>query len=240
MEGEDYAFGAFDLCAAGFGAPHIRQRLYWVADTTRSGSGTGFRDIRSAEFGRFEFADSSSTVELADANNNGFQGCAVEAVLGTGWRQEGDAPGRSGGSLAERGELADTDGGDASAERQQRGGQQRQQQEDGRAVSLADTRDGQFSQPGWRPEIRNGYGSDRQNAPTGPVNGVWRNADWLLCRDGKWRPVESGTFPLAHGDRSRVGRLRAYGNAIVATQAEEFIGAYLDTEHLRLSEGIFA
>jgi len=32
LEGKDYAFGAFDLCAAGFGAPHIRQRLYWVAD----------------------------------------------------------------------------------------------------------------------------------------------------------------------------------------------------------------
>jgi DNA (cytosine-5)-methyltransferase 1 len=27
-----YAVGAADLCAAGKGAPHIRQRLYWVAD----------------------------------------------------------------------------------------------------------------------------------------------------------------------------------------------------------------
>ena len=31
MEGEGYACGAVDTCAAGFGAPHIRQRLYWVA-----------------------------------------------------------------------------------------------------------------------------------------------------------------------------------------------------------------
>jgi hypothetical protein len=30
-------------------------------------------------------------------------------------------------------------------------------------------------------------------------------------------------FPLAHGAASRVGRLRAYGNAIVATQAAQFI-----------------
>ena len=28
-----YTCGAVDLCAAGFGAPHRRQRLYWVADT---------------------------------------------------------------------------------------------------------------------------------------------------------------------------------------------------------------
>lgn len=31
MEGAGYACGAVDTCAAGFGAPHIRQRLYWVA-----------------------------------------------------------------------------------------------------------------------------------------------------------------------------------------------------------------
>lgn len=31
LEGEGYAVGAVDLCAAGFGAPHIRQRLYWMA-----------------------------------------------------------------------------------------------------------------------------------------------------------------------------------------------------------------
>lgn len=32
MEGEGYAVGAADLCAAGVGAPHIRQRIFWVAD----------------------------------------------------------------------------------------------------------------------------------------------------------------------------------------------------------------
>lgn len=32
LEGEGYAVGAVDTCAAGFGAPHIRQRLYWAAN----------------------------------------------------------------------------------------------------------------------------------------------------------------------------------------------------------------
>ncbi len=30
LEGADYACGAADLCAAGIGAPHLRQRFYWV------------------------------------------------------------------------------------------------------------------------------------------------------------------------------------------------------------------
>ena len=38
LEGMGYAFGAADLCAAGVGAPHIRQRLYWVGDSDAAGS----------------------------------------------------------------------------------------------------------------------------------------------------------------------------------------------------------
>lgn len=60
------------------------------------------------------------------------------------------------------------------------------------------------------------------------VNGFWRDADWLSCRDGKWRPVEPGTFPLAYGITNRMGRLRAYGNAINAEAAKAFIAAFLD------------
>ena len=55
-----------------------------------------------------------------------------------------------------------------------------------------------------------------------------RDAEWLWCRDEKWRPVEPGTFPLAHGATSRVGRLRAYGNAIVAPQAEVWIETVME------------
>jgi DNA (cytosine-5)-methyltransferase 1 len=61
---------------------------------------------------------------------------------------------------------------------------------------------------------------------SGPLNGVWANADWLLCRDDKWRPVEPGTFPLAHGLSERVGLLRGYGNAIVPQAAVEAIRTF--------------
>jgi DNA (cytosine-5)-methyltransferase 1 len=58
----------------------------------------------------------------------------------------------------------------------------------------------------------------------------WSGCDWIPCQDGKARPVEPGTFPLAHGTSARVGRLRAYGNAIVAPLAAEFIESFLDVE----------
>lgn len=65
-------------------------------------------------------------------------------------------------------------------------------------------------------------------ARPGATNNTWRDADWLCCRDSKWRPVEPGTQPLAHGVSSRMGRLRAYGNAIVPQQAAQFIEVVME------------
>lgn len=61
-----------------------------------------------------------------------------------------------------------------------------------------------------------------------PHHSFWSDADWLGCHDGKFRPVESGTFPLANGIPARVGRLRGYGNAIVPEVAAEFVRAFLE------------
>ncbi|HUW75271.1 MAG TPA: hypothetical protein VMV70_01205, partial [Gallionella sp.] len=89
------------------------------------------------------------------------------------------------------------------------------------------------------------------------TGGFWSNADWLPCRDGKARPVESATERMADGlsdslglvrllsypnrpheerliyspliqkGKARVGRLRGYGNAIVPEVAQAFIESYL-------------
>ena len=69
MEGMAYDFGAADLCAAGVGAPHIRQRLYWVAKSQSEqshGCGDSWRGWR-------ELADGSPARRLADAYG-GFPG----------------------------------------------------------------------------------------------------------------------------------------------------------------------
>jgi hypothetical protein len=80
----------------------------------------------------------------------------------------------------------------------------------------------------WKSRPSDGWQEpDRGSSIPGATNGFWRDAEWLPCIDGKARPVEPGTFPLAHGIAGRVGRLRAYGNCIVAPQAAEVVKAYL-------------
>lgn len=70
-------------------------------------------------------------------------------------------------------------------------------------------------------------GLDEATHP-GEVNGFWANADWLLCTDGLWRAVQPGTQPLVNGDTCRVGKLRAYGNAVNAIQAQIFIECFIE------------
>ena len=77
-------------------------------------------------------------------------------------------------------------------------------------------------------------------ATASPPQTGWDNPDWLLCRDGRWRPVESGTFPLVDGLPTavdgagaigRVGTLKGAGNAIVPQVAAEIIRyAVLDNQ----------
>jgi DNA (cytosine-5)-methyltransferase 1 len=56
--------------------------------------------------------------------------------------------------------------------------------------------------------------------------GFWDGCEWLPCRDGKARPAEPGTLPLADGLPRRV-ELRGYGNAVVPQVAAEFVKALI-------------
>jgi DNA (cytosine-5)-methyltransferase 1 len=55
---------------------------------------------------------------------------------------------------------------------------------------------------------------------------------WLAHRDdaGREGRLSGRKAPLAHGVSGRVGRLRAYGNAIVPQVAAAFVSAFLDAE----------
>lgn len=195
MEAIGYACGAIVLPACSVGAPHIRQRLWFVADTVcqpsergaRGVSGTQTTEHRSGKFngrGSDGFADGSQVGELADS-------------LPSGRPERGTIAGdRSASGSSEPCKLGNADNAGPQGHR--------------RFVAEHDAQ---------------GRETEERHQPTA---GFWNDADWLPCRDGKARPVEPGTFPLAHGIPARVGRLRGYGNAIVPQVAAEFIKAYVE------------
>ncbi|HFK7701717.1 TPA: DNA cytosine methyltransferase [Enterobacter hormaechei subsp. steigerwaltii] len=205
LEGMGYAFGLVPFTSAGIGAPHIRERAYWVAHA-HSQIDDRRRDVRSN--GWDEHSDGSHFNGMAYSNH---RICDEGETLRTGRDAVLDGSGIN--------RLANATG------------QLHHQCNDG------------TDEFGWaRHPEQNRLGSEPVRALE--VNGFWRDADWLLCRDGKWRPVEPGTFPLVDGaaarlgrvepgvarlaSSNRVGRLKGYGNAINAQAAAEFIRAYME------------
>ena len=104
LEGTGYAVGACDLCAAGVGAPHIRQRLYFVAHTGHDdGAARSTRCVLESEASiQSRSARVGSVSGVADtANDHGRSGIgSEEARVGTGeQRRWGLASGRADGEL---------------------------------------------------------------------------------------------------------------------------------------------
>jgi len=135
----------------------------------------------------------------------------VPAGRAEGRAGTGDGPTTGGGEF---GGMADPEG---AGGREQSGG----------ISTAASTGEREVAGQGYGDAVGTNGATDRRQP--GPTNGLWRDADWLYCRDGKWRPVEPGTFPLVDGTAARVGRLRGYGNAINAEVATAFIEAFILT-----------
>ncbi|MET0653697.1 MAG: DNA cytosine methyltransferase [Hyphomicrobiaceae bacterium] len=244
LEGTGYAVGAADLCAAGAGAPHIRQRLYFVAMADAEYAGLEGRLSRRADARRHDldrharrdgatgglgYADrtereawsdiaSGSETRPGESAQSGAPGgldhTAGARLEGTFPEAEGDPQGKARLRLPDAGRgnggLADTAGCRHPDEPgQEPAGLQPPPPEDPQG-----------------PESGR-HGAGPRTGGSGPSDGFWRNADWLFCRDGVWRPVEPGSFPLAHGAAARVGRLRGYGNALCAPVAQSFIEAVM-------------
>lgn len=95
------------------------------------------------------------------------------------------------------------------------------------ACALADA-----ASAGGETRLGDGLGADNgacgHGLLTARFGSAWHGAGWIIGHDGKARRVEPGIRLLAHGVPARVGRLRAYGNAIVPEVAAEVIGAFMD------------
>ncbi len=235
LEGMGYAFGLAPFTSAGIGAPHIRERAYWVAHShgvisDRRG------DVRAP--GRDEYSNGGDDDRLADSNHDRQQpgqgaGCRCQcAEQGIDIGRGGENGGLGNANVAR---LEGLSGNDGAAGRERATG----------PAAAPGVHDGLANATGQlHHQCNDGAnecgrkGDTEQNRMGGEpmraleVNGFWRDADWLFCRDGKWRPVEPGTFPLVDGaaarmgrvepgvarvaSSNRVGRLKGYGNAINA------------------------
>lgn len=274
LEGTGYASGAVDLCAAGVGAPHIRQRLWWVAE--RLADTTGQRRQHEPSIpGSDRALDGSPEgwIGIGGDGNSSRLANADQQQWDRGW-----ASGARGRAQLADGCTASRVGDDYDARLEgQRGGYQAAIGRDGafRPVaeagelggvadaasrSVCDEREQRSGEFGLQPQNGSDGGAQHQGSRTGlagglertsPTNGHWRDADWLFCRDGKWRPVEPGSFPLVDGaafrvdsgspfaGKSRAQILKGAGNAIVADCAQTFIESYLDintVDGFRLSD----
>lgn len=211
LEGLGYAAAGADLCAAGVGAPHIRQRLYWVAYPDMSQ-----RDRRTRGGEQPLCVENEIAGGVDEPAGEGR--CGREQVRAGGHPELG-GPGET-GWLAHTPLGGQRINGGASGiaghadEREQAGGVEHAVESRLEGYSRDVHHRGQ---PRWL-----GAGPDR---PAPASGGAWDSFDPLPCTDGKSRRVESGTFPLAHGVPGRVGLLRGYGNAIVPPLAARFIQA---------------
>lgn len=241
LENRAYAVGAIVATAAGVGAPHGRHRIYFVADT-RSGGRDAWQSgddgaEGAAQPDRHDAAGRGSAGGVADRPSIRPSAGPREPGLRHGtWQPE--RPGAA-GKLADpecsrdRCEVQAADHGrpqtDGPTDRASGRGGAFDCDEPQAGVVQDDTAEPGLALCGDDQDTRRALGQEgRAAGGPGPVNGFWEDAEWVLCRDPeghRWRPIKSGSFPVASGIAGRVGRLRAYGNGLCAETAVAFIRA---------------
>jgi DNA (cytosine-5)-methyltransferase 1 len=224
LEGCGYAVGPAVLPAASVGAPHKRERLWFVADREQPGlEGHPGHERDGDKPGR----------ERADAPRSTAAG---GATVGVGDAESGGRGKRGDAAQSGDGGHADGAGGMADAENAQWGTGERRTQagvgtdgERGRrpasggAECVAESERGRLE----GPDLPVRQPRQDETAPVEQGPSPWADLVWLPCRDGKARPTQPGILPLAHGIPNRVDTLRGAGNAIVPQAAAAFIEAYL-------------
>ena len=235
LESENYACGATVLGAHSVGSPHIRQRLYWVAD-----SDSGRCEQRDEGIGSVSVVDQSSA-DNGLADSGGWQ----RIIFSADCDEDGNCP------------KCRIDYADCECLGPTQDGVEYEEFDGVLYGRMGDTVE-QGLQGQHRPaemELHRGEGSERSTGPTG----FWDQYDIIPCRDGKSRRIECQSrrladgipallddlrdvgateeqieaainpFPLVKKQLGRTILLKGYGNAIVPQVAAEFIKAFLES-----------
>ncbi|HVL13649.1 MAG TPA: DNA cytosine methyltransferase [Gemmata sp.] len=218
LEAEGYAVGSVVLGAHSVGAPHIRQRLYWVAHAERTGVRGGGRGAAEGAAGRVQGTDGEWQRVRADAEPVGGTGSGRAADSGQGERgRRAEECGPAGEDAGERreeatdhqrrgatGGLADPDRGRAEGEQRGEGGADGElrglPQVHGRgadervptpgASPLCGLGDADDAGPQGRGVRDGGRADERAVGSAGcPPADPWSDSVLIPCRDGKCRRV---------------------------------------------------
>lgn len=201
LESEDYAIEGVDIAACSVNAPHIRQRLYWAAKDMGVANSAG-RDKRQSASTSMGHRH-SAVAGSSDSSNDmdNAQGERLEGRINdTSIKATEPVSSNAGATGCDSHNMADADL-SSSTRQQQLSGKPKYKKETEGAGELC------FGRPD-----------------------IWNDAVWLKGADGKTRRAKPGVRLLAYGVPARVGKLRAYGNAIVPPLAAEVIKAFMEQE----------
>jgi DNA (cytosine-5)-methyltransferase 1 len=283
LEGVGYRVGPLDIPAAGVGAPHRRQRLYFVADAGRGivrdgrfEMGSETRGMQGEKLQRKRLrADARDGDTIGDLADTGHAEPSRRLDIAEGQQHRNGDARRKSAPCGTSGDLDDSagprcDGPGEGPESQTRHetrlcgpecgcgvdelgdtigprleghlGDEQGGYEPGRLGTLTAR---SIAEAGFIDDMGHAESNGREQGRAKPsgiegrpdaalagfTNGFWRDAEWIYCRDGKYRPTKPGLFPLANGIAGRVGLLRGAGNAIVPEAAEAFVRSYLEIEN---------
>ena len=208
LEDQDHAVWAADIPAAGFSAPHIRQRLWWLAWSDKRSGGQGGEIVQGGNKrgNAFEGAGSGGgcdAIGLGDPNSTRLSkrksvgadylqnriSSPAEDFSSSGFTNGVDAREFSNESSG----LADTDGLKFSGKSSAGNECHDRENEEARWMGESDST---------RPFPRKSPSASTRYGDPSDATGLWDRSVFFPCSDGKWRRVpwpQSGIFPLAYG-----------------------------------------
>jgi DNA (cytosine-5)-methyltransferase 1 len=222
LERVGYAVAGADLCAAGVGAPHIRQRLYWVGHSDISRWEQGQQPAAPARFGNTAFSDGDiSGMANPIGDRWGASGNYHAEHDGPISNPDGNASGMAYTSHGQRGDVP-VSGPDSENARLRE--QEADESQRCRAIGhrMAHAQCGR-----WKGGADDGEKASVTRSD-GHESNPWSDYHLINCSDGKARRLKPGVKPLVNGFPARISVLRGFGNAIVPQVAAQFIKAFTE------------